>query len=138
MLFKTVERVEWVDDCPLWAGTAEEVAIHRQRDLRCRRETERPATCAYAFTEMLILEFEGGNEITTAGEEKPHDFVTPPEKHELRHASTEQGEAFTAFVRFIMKQPGLARLLWGKVFESEGRVIVLLGKRHPWISPIAW
>jgi hypothetical protein len=64
MLFK-VDLLHTVDDCPLHAGTAEEVALYRQRRLRRRRDTERPETYVYAFTEMLVLEFEGENEKTS-------------------------------------------------------------------------
>jgi hypothetical protein len=129
MLF-TVARPHTVSDCPLWAGTAEEVTLYRQRELRRRRETEQSETYTYAFTEMLVLEFKGENEITKAAEEKPVTFAAVEEQRDLQHASTKEGEAFIAFVRFILKQPGLIRLLWGKVFESESKVILLLGKCH--------
>lgn len=59
MLFK-VDIPHTVDDCPLWAGTAEEVTLYRQRELRRRIETEQSETHTYAFTEMLVLEFERG------------------------------------------------------------------------------
>jgi hypothetical protein len=99
-----------VDDCPLWAGTAEEVALYHQRQLRRWIETERPEDYVYAFTEMLVLEFEAENEITHAAEEKP--FVFPGErKKDVQHASTEAGEAFTAFVRFMFKQVGPKKIV---------------------------
>jgi hypothetical protein len=128
MFFKLSDKPRLVDDCPLWAGTAEEVALYRQRQLRCRIETERSETYAYAFTEILVLEFEGENEITNAAEEKAVPFTMANEERGLQHPSTEEGEAFMAFVRLILKQAGLIRLLWGKVFESESKVILLLGK----------
>jgi hypothetical protein len=93
-------------------------------------ETQRPETHAYAFTEMLVLEVEGENEVTNAAEEKAVDFATSIERYDLQHASTEQGEAFTAFARFILKQTGLTRLLWGMAFESESKVILFLGECH--------
>jgi hypothetical protein len=128
MFFKLSDKPRWVDDCPLWAGTAEEVTFYRQRQLRRRIETERSETYAYAFTEIFVLEFEGENEITNAAEEKAVTFTTVNEKRDLQHASTEEGEAFMAFVRLILKQTGLIRLIWRKVFESESKVILLLGK----------
>jgi hypothetical protein len=128
MFFKLSEKPRWVDDCPLWADTAEEVTLYRQRQLRCRIETERSETYAYAFTEIFLLEFEGENEITNAAEEKAVPFTMANEERGLQHPSTEEGEAFMAFVRLILKQAGLIRLLWGKVFESESKVILLLGK----------
>jgi hypothetical protein len=77
---------------------------------------------------MLVLEFEGENEITKAAEEKDVTFGAVDEQRDLQHASTKEGEAFIAFVRVILKQTGLIRLLWGKVFESKSKVILLLGK----------
>ena len=74
MLF-TVDRPHTVSDNPLWAGTAEEVTLYRQRQLRRRIETEQSETHTYAFTEMLVLEFEGENEITKAAEEKAVTFA---------------------------------------------------------------
>jgi hypothetical protein len=50
------------------------------------------------------------------------------EERGLQHPSTGGGEAFMAFIRLILKQVGLIRLLWGKVFKSESKVILLLGK----------
>ena len=127
MLFN-VDIPHTVEDCPLWAGTAEEVTLYRQRQLRRRIETEQSETHTYAFTEMLILEFEGRNEITEAAEEKAVTFATVDEQRDLQHTPTEEGEAFIAFVRLLLKQSGLVRLLWGKIFESESKVILLLGK----------
>jgi hypothetical protein len=122
MLFK-VDIPRTVDDCPLWA---EEVTLYRQRQLRRRIETERSETYAYAFTEMFVLEFE----ITKAAEEKTVTFAAVGEQRDLQHASTEEGGAFIVFVRHILKQSGLIRLLWGRVFESVSKVILLLGECH--------
>src|SRR2546421_8780894 len=97
MFFELSGKTHWVDACPLWAGTAEEVTLYRQRQLRRRIETERSETYAYAFTEIFVFEFQGENEITNAAEEKTVTFATANEKRDLQHASTEEGEAFMAF-----------------------------------------
>lgn len=76
---------------------------------------------------MLVLKFEGENEITKAAKEKAVTFAAVDEQRDLQHTSTE-GEAFIAFVRLILKQSCLTRLLWGKAFESESKIILLLGK----------
>lgn len=70
------------------------------------------------------------NEITKAAEEKAVAFPPAMKENDLQPASTEQGEAFTALVRLMLKQTGLTRLLWGKVFESESKVVLLLGECH--------
>jgi hypothetical protein len=134
MFFKLSGKPHWVDDCPLQAGTAEEVTVYRQRELRRRVEAQQSETHAYAFTEILVLEFEEENEITKAAEEKDITFPLAITNNDVQYAPTEQGEAFTALIRFILKQTGLIRLLWGKVFESQSKIILLLGKL-PWILP---
>src|ERR1700756_586728 len=94
MFFELSGKPHWVDDCPLWAGTAEEVILYRQRQLRRRIETERSETYAYAFTEIFVLEFEGKNEITNAAEEKTVTFATANEERDLQHASTGRRRSF--------------------------------------------
>jgi len=128
MFYELSGKPHWVDDCPLQDGTAEEVTVYRQREMRRRRETQQAETYVYASTEMFVLEFEEENEITKAAEEKDITFPLTITNNDVKYAPTEQGEAITAFIRFILKQTGLIRLLWGKVFESNAKIILLLGK----------
>lgn len=122
-----------VNECPLSAGTAEEVAIYRQRMMRRRQETQRPATHAYSFTEIFILDFGTENEITNAATEIDVNIGSTASTAALDPNVTQRfvtvdGKAFTTYMKIILQQNDLIRLLWGKIFESEAKVMLLLGE----------
>ena len=77
---------------------------------------------------MLALDFQSENEITEAAKEKGVGNGINVLINAIADTLTEEGEAFKAFCDIILKQTGLTRLLWGKVLESEAKLILLLGE----------